>query len=73
MIVKKATSGLKYQVGKAAKFIGQQAVQLHGGMGVTDELNVGHFFQKINYYYYYIWQYRLSFKDDIPSFNNFTL
>ena len=44
---KKATSGLKYQVGKAAKFIGQQAVQLHGGMGVTDELNVGHFFKRL--------------------------
>ena len=43
----KATSGLKYQVGKAAKFIGQQAVQLHGGMGVTDELNVGHFFKRL--------------------------
>ena len=44
---KKATSGLKYQVGKAAKFIGQQAVQLHGGMGVTEELNVGHFFKRL--------------------------
>ena len=44
---KKAISGLKYQVGKAAKFIGQQAVQLHGGMGVTDELNVGHFFKRL--------------------------
>lgn len=44
---KKSISGLKYQVGKAAKFIGQQAVQLHGGMGVTDELNVGHFFKRL--------------------------
>ena len=42
---KKAISGLKYKVGKAGKFIGQQAVQLHGGMGVTDELNVGHYFK----------------------------
>ena len=44
---KKSISGLKYQVGKAAKFIGQQAVQLHGGMGVTNELNVGHFFKRL--------------------------
>ena len=44
---KKSISGLKYQVGKAAKFIGQQSVQLHGGMGVTDELNVGHFFKRL--------------------------
>ena len=44
---KKAISGLKYQVGKASKFIGQQAVQLHGGMGVTDELNVGHYFKRL--------------------------
>ena len=44
---KKAISGLKYQVGKAGKFVGQQAVQLHGGMGVTDELNVGHYFKRL--------------------------
>ena len=44
---KKAISGLKYQVGKAAKFIGQQSVQLHGGMGVTEELNVGHYFKRL--------------------------
>ena len=44
---KKAISGLKYQVGMAGKFIGQQAVQLHGGMGVTDELNVGHYFKRL--------------------------
>tara|TARA_Y100000748_G_C15456690_1_gene473209 strand:- start:66 stop:1193 length:1128 start_codon:yes stop_codon:yes gene_type:complete len=44
---KKAISGLKYQVGKAGKFVGQQSVQLHGGMGVTDELNVGHYFKRL--------------------------
>ena len=44
---KKAISGLKYQVGKAGKYIGQHAVQLHGGMGVTDELNVGHYFKRL--------------------------
>ena len=44
---KKSVSGLKYQIGKASKFIGQQSIQLHGGMGVTDELNVGHFFKRL--------------------------
>ena len=44
---KKAISGLKYQIGNASKFIGQQSVQLHGGMGVTDELNVGHYFKRL--------------------------
>ena len=44
---KKSISGLKYQIGKASKFIGQQAIQIHGGMGVTDELNIGHFFKRL--------------------------
>ena len=44
---KKSISGLKYQVGKAGKFVGQQSVQLHGGMGVTDELNIGHYFKRL--------------------------
>lgn len=44
---KKAASAAKVQIGKAGKFIGQNAVQLHGGMGMTDELNVGHFFKRL--------------------------
>ena len=44
---KKAISGLKYQIGKAGKFVGQESIQIHGGMGVTDELNVGHFFKRL--------------------------
>ena len=47
MDAKKSISGLKYQIGKAGKFIGQQAIQIHGGMGVTDELNIGHFFKRL--------------------------
>ncbi len=42
-----ACSMLKVRVGNAARFVGQQAVQLHGGMGVTDELNVGHYFKRL--------------------------
>jgi alkylation response protein AidB-like acyl-CoA dehydrogenase len=34
-------------VGRAARFIGQQAVQLHGGMGMTDELVVSHWFKRL--------------------------
>jgi alkylation response protein AidB-like acyl-CoA dehydrogenase len=43
----KAVSAAKVQVGKAGRFVGQQAVQLHGGMGMTDELPVGHYFKRL--------------------------
>jgi alkylation response protein AidB-like acyl-CoA dehydrogenase len=41
-------SGAKTKVGYAARFVAEQAVQLHGGMGMSDELNVGHYFKRIN-------------------------
>ena len=41
-------SGAKSKIGYAGRFIADQAVQLHGGMGMTDELNVGHFFKRIS-------------------------
>jgi pimeloyl-CoA dehydrogenase small subunit len=44
---KKAASAAKVQIGKAGRFIGQNAVQLHGGMGMTDELSVGHYFKRL--------------------------
>ena len=44
---RKAASAAKVQIGKAGRFIGQQAVQLHGGMGMTEELNVGHYFKRL--------------------------
>ncbi len=44
---KKAASGAKVQIGKSGRFIGQAAVQLHGGMGMTDELDVGHYFKRL--------------------------
>jgi alkylation response protein AidB-like acyl-CoA dehydrogenase len=43
----KAVSAFKVQVGKSGRFVGQNAVQLHGGMGMTDELNVGHYFKRL--------------------------
>ena len=44
---KKAVSALKYQVGLASKHVGEESVQLHGGMGVTDETNIGHYFKRL--------------------------
>jgi hypothetical protein len=44
---KKAASAAKVQIGKAGRFVGQQAVQIHGGMGMTDELAVGHYFKRL--------------------------
>ncbi len=44
---RKAISALKVQIGKGGRFVGQNAIQLHGGMGMTDELNVGHYFKRI--------------------------
>ena len=43
----KAAAGAKVQIGKAGRFVGQQAVQLHGGMGMTEELAIGHYFKRI--------------------------
>jgi alkylation response protein AidB-like acyl-CoA dehydrogenase len=44
---RKAVSAAKVQVGQAGRFVGQQAVQLHGGMGMTEELRVGHYFRRL--------------------------
>ena len=41
-------SGAKSKVGTAARFVADQSVQLHGGMGMSDELNVGHYFKRIS-------------------------
>jgi pimeloyl-CoA dehydrogenase small subunit len=43
----KAASAAKVTIGKAGRFVGQQSVQIHGGMGMTDELNVGHYFKRL--------------------------
>ncbi|WP_011299729.1 acyl-CoA dehydrogenase family protein [Cupriavidus necator] len=42
-----AACAAKAQAGQAGRFIGQAAVQIHGGMGVTDELAVGHYFKRV--------------------------
>jgi alkylation response protein AidB-like acyl-CoA dehydrogenase len=41
-----AVSAAKARIGKALRFVGQSAIQIHGGMGMTDELAVGHYFKR---------------------------
>jgi alkylation response protein AidB-like acyl-CoA dehydrogenase len=43
----RAMSAAKALIGQSCRFIGQQAVQLHGGMGMTDELVVSHWFKRL--------------------------
>jgi alkylation response protein AidB-like acyl-CoA dehydrogenase len=43
----RSVSAAKATVGRAARLIGQQAVQLHGGMGMTEELAIGHYFKRL--------------------------
>jgi len=44
---RRALSAAKELIGRAGRYIGQQAIQLHGGMGMTDELSVGHYFKRL--------------------------
>jgi len=44
---KKAVSAAKVRIGQAGRFVGQEAVQIHGGMGMTEELAVGHYFKRL--------------------------
>jgi hypothetical protein len=43
----RAVSSAKALVGRQSRFVGQAAVQIHGGMGVTDEMRVGHYFKRV--------------------------
>jgi|TARA_B110000902_G_scaffold120032_1_gene140753 alkylation response protein AidB-like acyl-CoA dehydrogenase len=43
----KALSAAKSRIGKAARLVGQESVQIHGGIAVTDELDVGHYFKRL--------------------------
>ncbi|MBL8531658.1 MAG: acyl-CoA dehydrogenase family protein [Hyphomonadaceae bacterium] len=44
----RAVSAAKVSIGKHGRFVGQAAVQIHGGMGVTDEMRVGHYFKRVS-------------------------
>ncbi len=41
-----ACAAAKVKAGEAARFVGQSAIQIHGGMGMTDELAIGHYFRR---------------------------
>jgi len=45
--VARAVSAAKARIGRAARLVGQEAIQLHGGIGVTDELDVSHYFKRL--------------------------
>jgi len=53
-----AMARAKFQLGNSMRFVGQQAVQLHGGIGVTDEYIVSHYFKKLT-------QLEMSFGDTL--------
>jgi len=44
---KRAISSIKYQVGTVGRKVGQEAVQIHGGMGVSWEVDVAHYFKRL--------------------------
>ncbi len=43
----KAVAAAKVQIGKSGKFVGQQSIQLHGGIGMTMEAKIGHYFKRL--------------------------
>jgi alkylation response protein AidB-like acyl-CoA dehydrogenase len=55
---RRALARAKYQLGVAMRFVGQNSVQLHGGIGVTDEYIGSHYFKKLT-------QLELSFGDTL--------
>lgn len=44
---RQAVSAAKSRVGKAIQLVGQEAIQIHGGIGTTEELDVGHLFKRV--------------------------
>ena len=45
---RKALSATKVQVSRSGRFVGQQAIQLHGGIGMSEEYAVGHYFKRMS-------------------------
>jgi len=44
---RQAISAAKVQIGRSSRFIGQQAIQIHGGIGMTMEASIGHYFKRV--------------------------
>lgn len=53
----RAVSAAKVQVGRAARHVGEDAIQIHGGIAMTDEYAAGHYFKRLT-------MIRLSFGDE---------
>ena len=45
--LRKAISAAKVQTGRAGRLVGENAIQLHGGMGMTDEMPISHYFKRL--------------------------
>jgi pimeloyl-CoA dehydrogenase small subunit len=45
---RQAISAAKVQIGRSGRFVGQQAIQIHGGIGMTMETKVGHYFKRVS-------------------------
>lgn len=43
----RAVSAAKSKIGEEARTVGQEAIQLHGGIGMTDEYSAGHYFKRL--------------------------
>jgi alkylation response protein AidB-like acyl-CoA dehydrogenase len=54
---RRAVSAAKVQVGRAARHVGEEAIQLHGGIAMTDEYAAGHYFKRLT-------MFRLMFGDE---------
>jgi alkylation response protein AidB-like acyl-CoA dehydrogenase len=44
---RRAISAAKFLIGRSARLVGEEAVQMHGGMGVSDELSTSHYFKRL--------------------------
>jgi pimeloyl-CoA dehydrogenase small subunit len=44
---RRAIAAAKVQIGRSGRFVGQQAIQLHGGIGMTMEYKAGHYFKRL--------------------------
>ena len=43
----RAVSAAKVQIGRSGKFVCEQAIQLHGGIGMTEEGQIGHYYRRL--------------------------
>ena len=56
----KAVSAVKMMIGKTARLVGQEAIQMHGGMGITADCLASHYFRRLT-------MIGICFGDDSPA------